>query len=244
MKATASILLAITSTLAALPGWSRDPKYPAFDEFLMAPAEEIALAKSAAPASIADRATIKVLTRSGYEAASKGDNGFVCLVMRGWSAVAFTPTDGHKLAYDTKIQAPICYDQVASRTILLVEEMRARLGLQGMEPDAIPQEIAMAYALGKLPKMESVSFAYMWSAGQNLGPDGKWHPHMMIYAPYYKSAMLGGFRGDSGLPAVAVDDGTPFALVVVAVDESLAVKPKIPASSTPGAERGGHAGLH
>ena len=244
MKATTSILVAVVCMLAALPGWSRDPKYPPLDEYLMVPAEEIALAKSAAPASIADHATIKVLARSGYQVASKGDNGFVCLVMRGWSAVAFTPTDGHKLAYDTKIKAPICYDQVGSRTILLVEEMRAQLGLQGMEPDAIPGELAMAYALGKLPKMESVSFAYMWSADQNVGPDGKWHPHMMIYAPYYQSAMLGGFRGDSGLPAVAVDDGTPFALVVVAVDEKLAVKAKIPARPAQGAERGGHDGLH
>jgi hypothetical protein len=244
MKATASILLATVSMCATLLGWSRDPKYPPLDAYMMAPPQEIALAKSAAPASISERATIKVLTRSGYQVASKGDNGFVCLVMRGWSAVAFTPTDGHKLAYDTKIQAPICYDPVGSRTILQVEEMRAELGLQGMEPDAIPREIAMAYALGKLPKMESVSFAYMWSAGQNVGPDGKWHPHMMIYAPYYKSEMLGGFRGNSGLPAVAVDGGTPFALVVIAVDETLAVKPKIPTSSAQGAERGGHAGLH
>jgi hypothetical protein len=52
---------------------------------------------------------------------------------------------------------------------------------------------------------------------------------MMIYAPYYKSTMLGSFTGDSGLPAVAVDEGTPFALVVVAVEERLAVEPKIPA---------------
>jgi hypothetical protein len=85
--------------------------------------------------------------------------------------------------------------------------------------------------------MEGVSFAYMWSAGQNVGPDGKWHPHMMIYAPYYKSAMLGGFRADSGLPAVAVDDGTPFALVVVAVDDKLAVEPKIAKKQTQDADR-------
>jgi len=240
MKPTPSILPAIVAMLAALPGWSRDPKYPPLDAYMMVPAEEIALAKSAAPASISDRATIEVLTRSGYQVASNGDNGFVCLVMRGWSAVAFTPTDGHRLAYDTTIQAPICYDPIGSRTIRLVEEMRAQLGLQGMEPDAIPREIAMAYALGKLPKMEGVSFAYMWSAGQNVGPDGKWHPHMMIYAPYYQSAMLGGFKGNSGLPAVAADDGTPFALVVVAVDEGLAVKPKIPARPAQGAEPGRH----
>jgi hypothetical protein len=82
--------------------------------------------------------------------------------------------------------------------------------------------------------MDSVSFAYMWSAGQNVGPNGKWHPHMMIYAPYYKSSMLGGFRPDSGLPAVAADDGTPFALIVVAVDDQRAIPPKMPGKSGAG----------
>ena len=42
----------------------------------MPQANEIALAKSAAPANISGRATIKVLTRSGYEVAQKGDNEF------------------------------------------------------------------------------------------------------------------------------------------------------------------------
>ncbi|WP_116812278.1 hypothetical protein [Steroidobacter cummioxidans] len=228
MDAMKQSLLAVAAVFAVLPANAKDPKYPPVDAYLMSRAKEIAFARSAAPASIADRATIKVLTRSGYEVASQGDNGFVCIVMRGWSAVAFTPGDARKQAYNTSLQAPICYDPVGSRTILLVEEMRAQLGLQGMTPDEIPRELAMAYALGKLPKMEGVSFAYMWSAGQNVGDDGRWHPHMMIYAPYYKSAMLGGFRPDSGLPAVAADDGTPFALVVVAVDDKLAVEPKLP----------------
>ena len=45
--------------------------------------EEIALAKSAAPANISDHATIEVLTESGFQVVNEGDNGFVCLVMRG-----------------------------------------------------------------------------------------------------------------------------------------------------------------
>ena len=52
-------------------------KYPPIEEYLMPQANEIALAKSAAPANISGRATIKVLTKSGYEVAQKGDNGFI-----------------------------------------------------------------------------------------------------------------------------------------------------------------------
>ena len=45
--------------------------------------QEIALAKSVAPDSIAKDATVLVLTRTGYETAVKGTNGFVCYVGRG-----------------------------------------------------------------------------------------------------------------------------------------------------------------
>ncbi|HVA17693.1 MAG TPA: hypothetical protein VMV59_08275, partial [Candidatus Dormibacteraeota bacterium] len=47
---------------------------------------EIALARTAAPASISSDAEILVLGRHGYETAVKGKNGFVCLVERAWNA--------------------------------------------------------------------------------------------------------------------------------------------------------------
>jgi len=50
----------------------------------MPQAKEIASARSAAPANISERATIKVLTRSGYQVAQKGDNGSVCTVSLWW----------------------------------------------------------------------------------------------------------------------------------------------------------------
>lgn len=45
-------------------------------------AAEIALARSAAPASISGSARILVLGKHGYETAVAGKNGFVCLVVR------------------------------------------------------------------------------------------------------------------------------------------------------------------
>src|ERR1700735_1907919 len=53
-------------------------------QYMMDRPAEIALAKSAAPPSIADKATVLVLTRHGYETAVEGSNGFVCAVERGW----------------------------------------------------------------------------------------------------------------------------------------------------------------
>jgi hypothetical protein len=229
------LLLVVSLGVLSAPAWPKDSKYPPIDAYLMPRDAEIALARSAAPKSMSARATIKVLTRSGYEVAHRGDNDCVCLVMRGWSAIRFFPADGRVGAYDSKLRAPICFDPIAARTILPQEELRANLGIEGVAPDEIAAQVSMAYALGKLPKMEGVQFGYMWSADQDVGVEDAWHPHMMIYAPYYKNAMLGGHGADSGLPSVVIDEGGPFALVVVAVPDKLAIRPE-----TPQGTAGGH----
>ena len=52
---------------------------------------EIALARSAAPASISDGAELMVLGRDGYTTAVKGRNGFLCIVERSWGAATDEP---------------------------------------------------------------------------------------------------------------------------------------------------------
>src|SRR5262249_45111594 len=47
-------------------------------------AAEIALARSAGPAAVSEKAEILVLGAHGYETAVKGSNGFVCYVERSW----------------------------------------------------------------------------------------------------------------------------------------------------------------
>jgi hypothetical protein len=51
------------------------------------------------------------------------------------------------------------------------------------------------------------------------------------YAPYYKNSMLGGHEPGGVLPSVASDDGTPFALIVIAVDDKLAIRPEVETGS-------------
>jgi hypothetical protein len=65
----------------------------------------------------------------------------------------------------------------------------------------------------------------MWSADQNLGTGiGHWHPHMMIFAPYYDNSMLGNNEFGSVLPQLSDDAGTPFAVVVIPVEDGRAIK--------------------
>ena len=200
------------------------PKYPPIEQYLMHQADEIVLAKTAAPTNISDRATIKVLTKSGYEVAQQGDNSSVCMVMRGFSAPTYSPVQFRNLVYDATVLAPICFTPAAVRTAMPYYELRTKLALQGKSPDEIAAGVEAAYAKGELPKRNEVSFAYMWSARQNLASGvGHWHPHMMIFVPYYDNSMLGGNPFGAPLPQLTDDAGTPFSVVVIPVDDKLAV---------------------
>jgi hypothetical protein len=212
------------ASLDVVAARAQGSKYPPLSEYMMAPEAEVALARSAAPAPIAARATVKILTPSGYKAVAHGDNGFVCIVMRGWAAATSATASDRDLVYYAKLRAPICFDPVASRTVLPLQERQATLGMAGKGPDQIAADVQAAYANGELPSMEAVAFAYMFSADQDLGPGvGAWHPHMMVYTPYYQNSMLGGNEVESGLPVVS-DGGTPFAVTVIPVHDRLAVK--------------------
>jgi hypothetical protein len=208
-------------------------RYPPLQEYLMPREPELALARSAAPPSISGLATIKVLTDSGYRVASEGSNGFVCLVLRGWSAPTFTPAQFRNLVYDARVRAPICFNPAAARTVLPYQELRTRLGMAGKGPDEIAQGVQAAYATGELPHMEAVAFAYMWSADQYLAPGiGAYHPHIMVYTPYYVNSMLGNNPFGREIPFVSDDAGTPFAVTVIPVDHRLAIPARRTVSDT------------
>jgi hypothetical protein len=223
MKTSAMTFLALLSVWATATQ-AQAPQYPPIEQYLMTPAEEIALARTAAPANISDHATIKILTRSGFEVGEKGDNGSVCMVMRGFSAPTYTPAQFRNLVYDATVRAPICFTPPAVRTVMPYYELRTKLALEGKNPDQIAAAVEAAYAEGKLPRREGVSFAYMWSARQNLASGiGHWHPHVMVFAPHYDNSMVGGNPFGSTLPQLTDDAGTPFSVVVIPVDDKLAV---------------------
>jgi hypothetical protein len=220
-------LIALLATLASLPAaaGAQESKYPALERYLMPQDAEIALARTAAPPNISDHATIKVLTKSGFTVARQGDNGNVCMVMRAFSAPTYTPAQFRDLVYDPTVHAPICFTAPAARTAMPYYEMRTKLAIAGKNPDQIAAALTAAYAKGTLPRRDAVTFAYMWSAHQHLGPGiDAWHPHVMIFAPNYQNAMVGGNPFGSPLPQVTDDAGTPFTVVVIPVDDKLAIQ--------------------
>jgi hypothetical protein len=218
-------LLALLASLDVASTEAQGKKYPPIDEYLMPRDAEIALARSAAPPGVSDRATVKILTKSGFQVAREGDNGSVCMVMRGFSAPTYTPAQFRDLVYDPTVRAPICFTPPAARTAMPYYELRTTLAMEGKGPDEIAKRLQAAYAKGELPKRDAVTFAYMWSAHQHLGPGiGAWHPHMMVFAPNYDNSMVGGNEFGSTLPQLSDDAGTPFSVVVIPVDENPAIK--------------------
>ena len=74
-------LLVALGTAWPLP--AEDTKYPSMapvEQYMMERSAEVALARTAAPESISQNATVMVMGRHGYENAATGKNGFVCIV--------------------------------------------------------------------------------------------------------------------------------------------------------------------
>src|SRR5579872_1263377 len=90
------------------------PNMAPLDQYLMTDRNaEITLARSAAPESISRDAKVLVLGKQGYETAVEGNNGWVCVVERGWMA----PFDNREF-WNPKIRGPVCFNPPAARSIL------------------------------------------------------------------------------------------------------------------------------
>lgn len=171
--------------------------YPAMapvDEYLIADQEtEIALARSAAPASIAKEAEVMVLGRSGFTTAVKGTNGFLCLVERSWGA----STDELEF-WNPKVRAPICFNAVAARTFVPIFLMKTRLVLEGKSKTEIVAATASALDRRELPALEPGAMCYMMSKQQYLNDRGKnWHPHVMMFVSGDAAKSWGADKDDS-----------------------------------------------
>jgi hypothetical protein len=148
------------------------------DAYLMADTNsEIALARSGAPASISDGADVMVLGRDGYTTASKGTNGFLCIVERSWGA----ETDDAEF-WNPKIRSPICFNPAAARSVADIYLMKTKLVLAGKSKAEIVRGLSLALDKKELPALEPGAMCYMTSKQQYLNDRGlNWHPHLMFF---------------------------------------------------------------
>lgn len=150
-------------------------------QYLMASQEqEIALARSAAPASISGHASVMVLAKRGYITAVKGTNGFVCLVTRPWDNDVDVSS---AIFWDTKFHAPFCLNPAAVQSVLPLYLMRTQWVVGGASQKQIGEREKAAWAAGKLEAPKRGAICYMMSKHGNLGKGSPWRPHVMFYAP-------------------------------------------------------------
>src|SRR5579863_9459604 len=134
MKRNVTILVFVLLALVVLPDATRvaraeENPYPAMaplEQYLMSKDAEIALARSAAPASISDDATVMVLKRHGYTTAVQGKNGFLCYVERSWAEATNSAN-----FWNPKMRAPNCFNAAAAGSVAQIYQMKTRLVLAG-----------------------------------------------------------------------------------------------------------------
>jgi hypothetical protein len=173
------------------------PKMAPVDQYLMEKNAEIQLARSAAPDSISQDATVLVLGRQGYETAVEGKNGFVCWVGRGWSG----PFDWPEF-WSPKIRAADCLNPEAAHSMLPIVYLRARMVMAGRSKAEMVSALKAAFEKKELPSLESGAMDYMTSKSSYLTDAGGHNlPHVMFYTTLNDGKDWG--AGSSGAPVMA-----------------------------------------
>jgi len=183
---------------------------------------EIALARSAAPRDVSEKATVLVLTDSGYATAEAGTNGVHCIVSRSWP----------------QSLEPICYDAEASLTIMPLALREAAMLQQGRDVAEIRSELDAGLRTGKYRLPRRPAMTYMMSAAQDLIADdgqraGAWQPHLMLYYPYLSNADIGVPDAPSISRPMMVNSGGPLANVMIVMPKAVPLVQDTPSSAKP-----------
>lgn len=184
---------------------SRYPVMAPPEQYRMAsPEEEIAVARSAAPPSIAADAEVLVLGKRGYEVAVEGKNGFVCLVQRSWTAGFDDPE-----FWNPKLRGPDCFNPPAVRSVLPQYLKRTESVLAGATRQQLVDQARSAFASHTYGPPEPGSLGFMLSKKGYVSDDsaGPWLPHVMLFVPHGQAATWG--AGLQGSPVLGTD-GSPI----------------------------------
>jgi hypothetical protein len=172
------VLLAAASHPDAAPLTSSYPAMAPVQQYMMTDrAAEIALARSAAPAAVSDKAEILVLGAHGYEIGMKGTNGFVCYVGRSWE----NDIDNVNF-WNPKQRAPECDNAAAARSVLPYYLQRTEWVLSGVSRAEMIKRTKAEIAAGHITAPQVGAMCFMLSKhGYLAGAKGPWHPHVMFW---------------------------------------------------------------
>jgi epoxide hydrolase len=191
------------------------PSMAPFDQYLMDRDAEIALVRSAAPASISNDAKVQVLGRKGCETAVEGKNGFVCVVERSWGSDFDDPE-----FWNTRIRGPVCYNPPAARSILPARAKRQEMILAGLSKTQVFDGIKAAFNRKELPNPEPGSMCYMMSKEAYLNDQENHNlAHLMFEVPRMDGAALGADLPGSRVMVGSQDGPEPTTEFIVPVGQ-------------------------
>jgi hypothetical protein len=180
----------VASLAAAWPIHAQDTKaqdtkspYPSMapiEQYRMDRDAEIALARTAAPASISRDAQVLVLGQKNFETAVQGKNGFVCLVGRAFAGPLNNPE-----FWNPKNRSPICMNPPAARSLMPYAMKQTGMALAGASKAQITDAIRTAVAKKELGAPELGSMSYMMSKEAYLTDQGSHNlAHLMFELPH------------------------------------------------------------
>ena len=173
-------------------------------------ADEIALALTAAPASITAGAAVSILRDGKFAKVRDGSTGWVCVVGR-----------------DPRVKpiavAPQCYNPEGARTSMQEGMLRAQLWSRNFSNTAIQRDVDAAFQRGTLQHPSKPVMIYMMSSHQVLESfqgdsewtTGAWHPHIMIYLPHATAGQFALDEQNQAGPVSVSSDARGVQLVVV-----------------------------
>ena len=202
VRRLAQIILIPTAAASAAAGQSTPTRTG--PRPLLPRAQEVLLARSAAPASISATARVLVLTDTGFVVADSGKNGVTCVVHRSWPGSV----------------EPHCYDAEGAESVLPIEMFRTVQRHRGRSEAEIDREIADRLASGTYRVPSRPAMTYMMSSAQVLYDDsgkhvGKWRPHLMIYYPYLTAASMGFGAAPDMKVGMVSQQGTPQSCLIL-----------------------------
>jgi hypothetical protein len=213
--ALACLVAGLGANQVAMADDAKPNPYPAMapiEQYRMARADEIALARSAGPASLAEHAEVLVMGEHGYETAVKGTNGFVCFVGRSW-AMGFDNPE----FWNPKIRSALCVNEVFARTVDPIFLARAEWVLAGVSRTEMKKREAAAWSSGQFKAPEPGAMSYMMARGGYINDGaGHWHPHVMLFVPRTNEATWGADAPDSPVAADSInaEKTTIFSIIV------------------------------
>jgi hypothetical protein len=151
-------------------------KMAPIEQYMMPRRQEIAMARSAAPPSVSAHAQVLVMTRTGYDVAVKGTNGWVCVVGRMWTAGLDDPE-----FWNPKGRGAACLNPDAVASVLPFYIARTEWALAGDSRDEIAKKSEAAYANHTFGEPRGFALMLSKQSYLNDGVHGPWRPHIMPF---------------------------------------------------------------